>query len=403
MIYSFLRRFRIHFFVLVALALFPLLSVIACTRSRRATAQARARRILIVPILTRVGDLVCSTPVFREIKIHFPNAHIAVVVGRKAKGILAHNPRIDDLIDYNNERFHGFVGRCRFFYFLYSQKFDAAFSLGTSVIGTLSSIFAAAPLRVKTVVVHPPFFEMMTDWMNTDRVTYTHGTFLQKHYVSLLSAIGISAGTPVKEIYTTEPGDAKSNEFIKRTFHAMPRLLIGITVSAGNKIKEWPLARFAEVADSLVEKYGTKIIFIDSILNRKYIEEAMCLMKQRVAAACAIDFSLEELPSLIKRLNAFIAVDTGNIYIAHALGVPLIDIIGPVEPNEQPPKDEKSIQVLPANGIKPTSFVFYSNECNDSHRPAVLSITAPQVVAAFELLIARGFVHTAPFLYEKNS
>ncbi|TSC84167.1 MAG: glycosyl transferase, family 9 [Parcubacteria group bacterium Gr01-1014_17] len=400
MIHSLFKRFRLHFFALAALALFPLLAILARIRARGRT--GNAPRILVVPILTRVGDLVCSTPVFREIKMHFPNAHLAVVVGRKAKGILVHNPRIDDLIDYNNERFHGFAGRWRFFYFLYSQKFDAVFSLGTSVIGTLSCIFAAAPIRVKTVVAHPPFFERLTDWMNTDRVTYTHGTFLQKHYVSLLSALGVRSAQPIKEVFTTEAGERKARAFFDGAFGGVPPLLVGMTVSAGNKIKEWPLARFAEVADILVEKYGARIIFIDSPANRERTEEVVGLMKRR-AAACAIDFSLEELPSLIKRLHAFVAVDTGAIYIAHALGVPLVDIIGPVEPNEQPPSDEKSVQVLPASGIEPTSFVFYSNECNGNYMPAVLSITAPQVVAAFELLIARGFVRNAQPFYEKNS
>ena len=72
----------------------------------------------------------------------------------------------------------------------------------------------------------------------------------------------------------------------------------------------------------------------------------------------ANDFNLEELPSLMNKFSLYIAVDTGPIYIAHALGIPLIDIIGPVDPTEQPPKDNKSIQILPRGDIKPSSFVF---------------------------------------------
>ena len=39
---------------------------------------------------------------------------------------------------------------------------------------------------------------------------------------------------------------------------------------------------------------------------------------------------LLEMPSVIKRLNLYIAVDSGPIYVAHALGVPVIDIDGEI-------------------------------------------------------------------------
>ena len=53
-------------------------------------------------------------------------------------------------------------------------------------------------------------------------------------------------------------------------------------------------------------------------------------------------FSLDELKALIQRLSLFISVDTGPIYIAEAFDVPTIDIIGPMDENEQPPRGEKT-------------------------------------------------------------
>ena len=391
MSYPLSKRLQLYGFALDAIILFPVFALIARIRARRRTGPLR---VLIVPILTRVGDLVCSTPVFREIKIRHPNTRLAVVVGRKAKGILTNNPRIDELIDYNDERFHGWFGRAYFFYFLYIRRFDAVLSLGSSVVGTLAGVFAAAPVRAKVTVAKPPVLERTTDCLNTHRFRYADGSFLPRHYLSLLSAIGIdaSAAPIIKEVFPTEAGSTKARAFLTNAFGGAPPFVVGITVSAGNSIKEWPLPRFASVADALVEQYGAKIIFIDSPANRARAAETARLMRHGELAAIAVGFSLEELPSLIKQLHAFIAVDTGAIYIAHALGVPLIDIIGPVHPDEQPPQDELSIQVRPAPGIAPTSFVLAWQTRNGNHAEAVLSITVPQVLAAFAVLLSRGFV-----------
>jgi ADP-heptose:LPS heptosyltransferase len=100
----------------------------------------------------------------------------------------------------------------------------------------------------------------------------------------------------------------------------------------------------------------------------------------------AVNFTLEELPSLIKRLNLYIAVDTGPIYIAHALKVPLIDITGPCDSNEQPPNDELSIQVRPPPYIKPSSFVMKKPGKPAEHEKALESTHVEDVFLAIEKL-----------------
>ena len=389
MSYPLSKRLQLYGFALDAVILFPVFALIAHIRARRRTGPLR---VLVVPILTRVGDLVCSTPVFREIKIRYPNAHLAVVVGRKAKGILAHNRRIDELIDYNDERFHGWFGRAYFFFVLYTRRFDAVLSLGSSVSGTLIGVFAAATVRAKITVSRAPLLERLTDRLNTHRFRYADGSFLPRHYLSLLSAIGIdaSAASITKEVFPTEAGSAKARTFLTNAFGGAPPLVVGITVSAGNSIKEWPLPRFASVADTLVEQYGAKIIFIDSPANRARAAKTARLMRHGELAANSTDFSLEEMPSIIKHLNLYIAADSGPIYVACALGVPLIDIIGPVDPNEQPPNDERSIQVRPSEPIKPSSFVFKKPGTAIEHKQAVDSITVGMVMAAIDKLLFKN-------------
>jgi len=384
----FSARARFIFYSAIIMVLSPFLFAVARARRNGARARiiARTPRVLVIPVITRVGDVVCSTPVYRQLKISFPDSNLSVVVAHKVFDILKNNPRINNLIDYNAPQFCGFLRRGRFFLSLFYGKYDAVISLGSSPLGTISALASASPIRIKTSVPSPSFFEICTDWMNTDLFLYKTGTFLQNHYVKLLSVLEIKSEKPVKEVFTTKESDEKAKNFLSSSFGGQVRLIIGITVSAGNKIKEWPLSRFAELADILIEKYEARIVFIDSVLNSGMVEKTISLMKNKKETVRAIHFSLEELPSLIKRLSAFIAVDTGAIYIAHALRVPLIDIIGPVEPNEQPPNDERSIQILPKGNIAPTSFVLAVPVRGAKHLDAVLSINVSDVLRGFEKL-----------------
>ena len=64
-------------------------------------------RILVAPQLTRIGDLVATTPVFRDQK-RYPNSFVSVVSSANAAGIIKHNPWIDEIIeieDYQNDFF----------------------------------------------------------------------------------------------------------------------------------------------------------------------------------------------------------------------------------------------------------------------------------------------------------
>src|SRR3989344_7559980 len=73
---------------------------------RRHTGLARrtfSPRFLIIQS-ARIGDMVCVTPAFREIKKRYPTAYIATVVAEPAAGISAHNPHIDEFFYYDPAR-----------------------------------------------------------------------------------------------------------------------------------------------------------------------------------------------------------------------------------------------------------------------------------------------------------
>ncbi len=366
------------YYVAIAWVLRPLWG--ACIARRRAAAYP-PRRILVFPQLTRIGDLVCATPVFRALKLAYPHASLTVVVSKKSWEIIKHNQRVDEIL---------FTETPRLVRLLRERRFDVSIALTNHPFPSVWAYLARVPRRIKTVIIDPSFSERLSDRLNTDRIRYRHHTYLGSHYLRLLEPLGIKNAEEVKEVYPTPSGDAKADALFQtfRFQHSTSDTTVGIAVGAGNRIKQWPLARFAAVADALIERYRAKIVFLGSSSDAPLIAETIGMMRHKNAAAAATDFAIHELPSLIKRFNLFISVDTGPVYIADACKVPLIDITGPCDPREQPPLGPHAVLVAPPLTHPYSSFVMKRAGPPELHRKAVDSIAPEMVIAAAERLRA---------------
>lgn len=337
-------------------------------------------RVLIIPQLNRIGDLVCATPVFRAIKKRYPESFVAVLVTSRTSDLLKANPNIDEIIRYRTSHFMSVLKNIR------ERKFNWCLSLSGTAISTIVAVWSLIPNRAKISRPDKPIGEQLTDWLIPHRIMYQHHTYLPAYYLKLLEFLGIQDAEEVKQVFVTEEADEKVKEWLSANHIAPTDVLVGISITAGNKIKEWGDENFRKVAEYAVQLHGAKVIFIGGKNDKERIEKIKNGLDQS-KFFCAADFNLEELPSLIKRLNLYIAVDTGPIYIAHALRVPLIDIVGPCDPNEQPPNDEISIQVRPPTYISPSSFVMKKAGRPEEHRRTLEAIKPEEVIDAVKRVL----------------
>ena len=370
-------RERLLFFVYGVLAFF--LSPILLLRAyrRKKYIDLDHPRVLVVPMLRRIGDLVCATAVFRAIKEKFPEAHLSVVVGGNIMPLIARNPRVDQVININDTLFAGWLGRGKFFLFLFRQHFDWAIALVPSPLHSFINIFSCASVRIKTIRQERSSAEVLTDWFNNKPILFKNHTSLPGHYLRLLEEINVHASSRRMEVFVTTEGERKAEAFLQEKRTTPSSMYVGICVSAGSVMKEWGDARFSLLTKRILDDPNMHIFFIGTADDEERID--VILRKLESARAYKIiDFSLAELPSLVKRCSMIIAGDTGIIYIAYALGVPLIDILGPVDSREQPPEDEKSILIRP-QGVNPSRFVFAQHGPAEIQRAAMDAITIEEV------------------------
>lgn len=373
------------FFVLRAVLSLPAWFFAAWGRQRGGRGIGDAPRILFIPQLTRIGDIVCATPAIRAVRRAYPNARIALLTTHKVRGILDDNPHIDGLILFKSADPYGAIREIQ------AERFDAAFSFSGTWLSSLLMLAGGIPRRVKLIREGRPLSELLTDWLNTERRVYRHHTSAPHHYLSMLSSIGIEGTSKGKIVAVTKETNAAARAFLSARGARAGDMLVGMSITAGNKIKEWGDEKFGALADMITATYpAAKILWLGGPGDAGRIEGVIAAREEKSRHISAVGAPLRELPALMNELELYIAVDTGPIYIAEALGVPLVDITGPVDPWEQPPHGKNALCVMPPAPFHPSSFVFKKAGAPDEHRHALAAITVPMVFHAAEYLLGNG-------------
>jgi heptosyltransferase II len=340
------------------------------------------KKVIIVQN-AKLGDMVCTTPMFRALKTKYPNAKLAVVGNIQNKTLLQGNPNIDSYIAFDRDHWSEVITSVK--------DFEADFGcvctpdvLGLKLLLKAGVPFISAP---KIENGWSPWETRIYKLLRLFAVPVSHrmGHYAPREYLKLLSPIKVYATDTRKELYADHESMLKMNNLL------MPfngRIKVAIAPGAGNKIKEWPPEKFNMVARFLIEKYDVAVILIgadkDSNLSR--------VVKESLQARSVLDtvgmLNIEELKALIKQLNLFISVDTGPIYIAEAFGIPTIDIVGPMDENEQPPHGNVHIVILPPRREKSELHVMNARFYNKKKTIALAQSTEVSEVekAAIKLL-----------------
>ena len=68
------------------------------TRKKTTIFEIKNTRNILFLRYDRIGDMVITTPVFRELKLSYPEINISVLASKLNRGVLVNNPYIDKLI-----------------------------------------------------------------------------------------------------------------------------------------------------------------------------------------------------------------------------------------------------------------------------------------------------------------
>ncbi|ARJ41988.1 glycosyltransferase [Pantoea alhagi] len=131
---------------------------------------------------------------------------------------------------------------------------------------------------------------------------------------------------------------------------------IGISISAGNQAKTIPPVIWKKLFDHLQDLPCSYYIF-GAPNEIGHLEELYRVTgKNRPFINLIGQLSLEMVPYAISQLDFYIASDSGNVYIADALDIPVVLLYGPCGIEEQRPLGD--VLLIGPDHIAPSSFIF---------------------------------------------
>jgi ADP-heptose:LPS heptosyltransferase len=362
-------------YVLFTGLFYPFLYIIALLKKKTGF-----RKILVIQT-AKIGDLICSTPVFREIKKQYPAVRLSVIANPVATELLKYNPHVDKIISLDTKTLKGILGKLKLIRLLYSGKYDICISLNPNIPFTIAPIWSLIPVRAAILPDYLGATLKMALRFNTHNVRHEAKKLVLETYMDILKTIGIKTGAISKEVYKSPDADKRVEAFLSGFPGIRNNLKIGIAVSSGNKLKELGKDTIVSLISKLTANPEVKIILIGSQADKNSSREILNMSDNKnIIIDTAGMFNLNELPALLEQLSLFIGVDTGITYMADALSVPLIDIAGPSDMSDQRPMGKNSVIIQKNIPCVPCSHAFktpYSCERND--RDCITSVSVSEI------------------------
>jgi exopolysaccharide biosynthesis WecB/TagA/CpsF family protein len=348
-----------------------------------------AERILIVQVAD-IGDLILATPALAALREAHPGAHLALLTTAHAAPVVAGTGLIDEIITFERQAFNSSraffrPANLRRILALRGGRWDALIFLHhfTLRLGTLKfaliGLVSGARRRIG--------LENGNGWFLTERLPDAgFGARHQAQYWLDLAGLLGAATTPRRAQVHVEQSASLLNTSGGIVLHAG---------SGGYSLaRRWDAAQFAAVADALHAETGKPIVLVG---GRGDDAQAV----QAAMRAPCIDLSgqttLPQLAGVLSRAALFIGADSGVLHLAAAVGVPVVAIFGPSNPDAWGPWQPGGhvTVVRSAPECSPCSYVGHRIGLREGcpARTCMRMVTAAQVVAAGQGLLQSAEPH----------
>ena len=272
---------------------------------------------LLITRIDRIGDVVLSTPIPREVKRKYPNSFVAVLVRDYTKDIYKNNPYVDEIIVYNKDEddfsFWQMVKRLRKF------KFNHAFMLLPDERLNWLLFFSSIKNRIG---VGRKLYQFLSFTKYINRRKYIPLRHEADYCLDMIRKIGIEPQSINPEIYLSNNEKHRVSE-IKKTLSSNKKTIIGINSTSGNSAPNLHPAEYRKLIEQLLEIDNIKVIVTDydppdELLNIENVDYQ------------STGISVRELILIIAAIDILISSSTGPMHIAAALNIKTISLFCPL-------------------------------------------------------------------------
>jgi heptosyltransferase II len=332
---------------------------------------------ILVRATNWVGDAIMALPALRAVRRRFAEARISVVARPYVADIYRGQQICDELVRYDLKGLHaGLRGRARLAQELRAQKFDVALLLQNAFDAAWLTWRAGIPERIG-------YARGGRSLLLTKRIAVPKRGEIPAHeqfyYLELVRRAGWIDSLPSESFVrlTVCAEDQARAEAILRSSGARPgvaRIAIGAGASYGSA-KCWPPERFAGFVNRFRQHTDADVIFFGTAAEQK-VSEAITAEINGPSISLVGTTAIADLPALLSLCQLFVGNDSGAMHVAAAVGLPVVAIFGPTDPNGTAPITPRCTVVQE----KPYCSPCFLRRCPIDHR--CMTRVMPEAVEA---------------------
>lgn len=285
---------------------------------------------LLVVRLGSLGDLVHTLPAVAALRRAHPSLEIDWLVDGVHQDFLALVPPVTSVIALTDRTARAWWqarGQLR------SRSYDVAADfqglIKSAALARLSGArevvgFDRSSLREPAAAF---FYTRTVDVRGAGHVVFKN--------LKLAAALGAAPGPPEFPIAVT---DRRAVDEVRGAVSG-PYAIINPGAAWPNK--RWPVDRFGPIAAHIQRHHGLRSIVLWGPGERRLAEDVVHASSG--AAVVAPETTLPDLVALAREAQLIVSGDTGPLHIAAAVGVPVVSLFGPTDPDRNGPWDERDV------------------------------------------------------------
>lgn len=291
----------------------------------------RVQSVLLLR-LSSLGDVLFAIPVVERLRAAKPELKITFLVEDRFEDIPRAVRAIDEVLVF--PRRHGFGAVARHLSDLRSRRFDAVIDLQ----GNLKSAIHLAALRGSHKIGFSAQAGREGNSYFLDEAVTPPAKAIHRvdRFLALLSPLKIL--THRERPIPLDVGDERraAAAVWRKSLPSDSVAVLHPGTSAFGAFKRWPPERFGEFAFSIAKERGVRSVVSGGPGEERLVEAAVAASRGAAVPMTGVR-SLLDLTARMAVADLVVAGDTGPLHLANRMGVPVVALFGPKDPNKYGP------------------------------------------------------------------
>ncbi len=294
-----------------------------------------------------IGDEILFLPTLQSIKQNYPSWHLTLLLEPRSKLVAQVTNLIDAVVEFDIKK-RPLLSRdlVELLGILRDGDYDCVLSSGSSPMVACLLFLSGIPERIG--YDSGPLARLLL----TRTVPLNREQYAANMYHDLVQGLGLKKEQVVPIALARKENSDQMEAFLKTRSkkQKQKRVVIhpGTSLLALQKgiIKTWPTESWVALLARLAQHDDLQVILAGGPDDKETIENIMAALIKtaeapKIVSAYGSTKSLADFAGLLKISDLLICVDSAPMHLAVALGIPVVSMFGPTDPQKLLPEDER--------------------------------------------------------------